>query len=99
MDRTAIVKRARRKIRYIAQYEQLVYCQYPGCHALANSPAHRYPMRYYKTAEEMSDKSQWFACCQPHHHYLDHTAEGLKQAEDIFNRVLGIDPYNIKKRK
>jgi len=78
----------------------LDHCEYPGCHNYDMlTISHRYPRRYYRTTEELADRSQWCAMCLSCHQRLDHTSEGIKEKEDIFNRVLGKDPFNIKKRK
>lgn len=90
MKRTPMNIKANRLIKDKIKELGLDHCEFPGCHKRDTlTIAHRYPRRYFKTAEELANRKFWMVACIEHHHYLDHTPEGIRRSEEIFTRVLG----------
>jgi hypothetical protein len=81
-------KKAYRLIKKKCIELDLRQCEFPSCNKLDTlTIAHRKSRRFYRTAEDLADRNDWIVCCMEHHHYLDHTAEGIRKKEEIFNII------------
>lgn len=95
--RTALNQKANKIIKKKVDELGLDHCEYPGCHEYNMlSIAHRYDRRHFRNEEELSDRKYWCVMCLHHHHHLDHTAEGLREKEDVFDRILGKLPKELQ---